>query len=197
MRLFRRKQSLHQTLAQDAGLSLGDGQSHNPGLSAAPPGWDGEQRGEPGIHGVPRVRRWDAVVTADAPGLTGDAVHFVALADGMLVVDEDVPAASLGPLADAVETMLTSPYRTEAVRRDGDLWSVGAREIIVVAEPNLDGDEAELVIAAGQRSLTVDGRSHVPRAPALEAAGAQLGDSYVVRAVRLDGDLWEVEATPL
>lgn len=197
MRLFGRRQALHRRLADAGGLSLGDGTASRPGLSAAPPGWDGEQRGEPGIHGVPRARRWDAVVTALAPGLRGAAVHFVALRDGTLVVDEDEPEGALGPLADAVETMLESPYRAEAVRREGDLWSVGARAIAVVAAPSLEGDEAELVVTAGQRSLTVDGRSHVARAPALEAAGAQQGESYVVRASRLDGDLWEVEATAL
>ena len=177
MRLFRRKPPLHHTLAREAGLSLGDRPAPGPQLSAAPPGWDGEQRGEPGIHGVPRARRWDAVVTAYAPGLGGDTVHFAALPDGSLVVDEDEPDAALGPLAEAVETMLQAPYRVEAVRRDGDHWGVGARAIAVVAEPSLDGEEAELVVTDGQRSLTVDGRSHVPRAPALEAAAAQLGDA--------------------
>jgi hypothetical protein len=194
--LFGRRRPLHRTLAEAAGLSLDDG-SPRPGMPAAPPGWDGEQRGEPGIHGVPRVRKWDAVVPAEAPGLTGESVHFVALADGSLVVDEDEPDERLGPLADAVETMLTPPYRAEAVRRGRDSWSVGARRIAVVAEPGIAGDEAELVVTGGQRSLTVDGESHVPRAPALEAAGAALGQSYVVRATRLDGDLWEVEATAL
>ena len=38
------------------------------GLSAEPPGWDGEPRGEPGIHGIPRARRWDAVVTGSGAG---------------------------------------------------------------------------------------------------------------------------------
>ena len=88
MRLFGRKQPLHRSLADAAGLSLGDGSPRAPGSSAAPPGWDGEQRGEPGIHGVPRPRKWDAVVAANAPDLRGDTVHFVALADGTLVVKD-------------------------------------------------------------------------------------------------------------
>ena len=197
MRLFGRRQPVHRRLADAAGLWLDDGTSPRPGLSAAPPGWDGEQRGEAGIHGVPRARRWDAVVTVEAPGLTGANVHFVALPDGTLVVDEDEPDAAFGPLAEAIEAVLRPPYRAEAVRRDGELWGVGARQIAVVAEPSLEGDEAELVITAGQRSLVVDGRSHVARAPALEGAGARVGEAYVVRAARLDGDLWEVEATAL
>ena len=197
VRLFGRKQPLHRELADAGGLSLGDGSARLQAPAASPPGWDGEQRGEPGIHGVPRARRWDAVVVAHAPGLSGQTVHFVALADRTLIVDEDEPDAALAPLADAVESMLDAPYRAEAVRRDGDGWSVGARRITVVAEPGLDGEEAELVATDGRRSLTLDGRSQVARAPALEAVGAQQGESYVVRASRLDGDLWEVDAAAL
>lgn len=197
MKLFGRRNPLHRTLADAAGLSLGDGTPRPTGPAASPPSWDGEQRGEPGIHGVPRVRRWDAVVTAEAPGLRGDVVHFVVLADRTLVVDEDEPDTALVPLADAVETVLATPYRAEAVRRDRDLWGIGARAISVVTASGIDGEEAELVVTAGERSLTIDGSSHVPRAPAFEAAAAGLGDSYVVRAARLDGELWEVEATAL
>lgn len=188
---------MHRALADAAGLSLGDGTVQPPGLSAAPPGWDGEQRGEPGIHGVPRARKWDVVVSAQAAGLRGDAVHFAALPDRSLILDEDEPEAALGSLADAVEAQLAVPYRAEGVRRDGDQWAVGARRISVVQVPSLEGDEAELVVTADRRALTVDGRPHAAGAPALEAAGAELGTSYVVRASRLDGDLWEVEATPL
>lgn len=197
MKLFGRRQPVHRALADAAGLSLGDGTVQPPGLSAAPPGWDGEQRGEPGIHGVPRARKWDVVVSAQAAGLRGDAVHFAALPDRSLILDEDEPEAALGSLADAVEAQLAVPYRAEGVRRDDDQWAVGARRISVVQVPSLEGDEAELVVTADRRALTVDGRPHAAGAPALEAAGAELGTSYVVRASRLDGDLWEVEATPL
>src|SRR5437879_11666990 len=113
MRLFGRKQPLHRALAEEAGMSLGDVQPPPSGLAADPPGWDGEQRGEPGIHGVPRARRWDTVANADAPGLSGDAVHFVTLGDGTLVVDEDEPDGALAPLADAVEQTIPPPYRAE------------------------------------------------------------------------------------
>jgi hypothetical protein len=124
-------------------------------------------------------------------------VQFVALADRSLIVEEDEPDGALAPLADAVETMLEPPYRAEAVRRGGDRWSVGARAIAVVAAAGLDGEEAQLVVTGGERSLTVDGHSRVARAPALEACGERVGEAYVVRATRLDGDLWEVEAAPL
>jgi hypothetical protein len=127
----------------------------------------------------------------------GDAVHFVALPDGTLVVDEDEPDASLAPLADAVEQTIAPPYRAEAVRRGGGVWAVAARRVAVVEAPELDGEEAELVVTRGSRSLTIDGGQRVARAPSLERVGASEGDEYVVRATRLDGDLWEAEALPL
>ena len=51
----------------------------------------GPHWGVTGIHGVARPRRWDAVASAEGPGLAGDEVHFVALPNGDLVVDEDEP----------------------------------------------------------------------------------------------------------
>jgi hypothetical protein len=194
--LFRRRKPLHEQLADAGGIALGAPVAPS-GLIAQPPGWNGEQRGEPGIHGVPRARRWDAVASAEAPELDGDSVHFVALPDGTLVVDEDEPDASLTPLADALEQTLAPPYRAEAVRRGGDVWAVAGRKIAVVAEPGLDGEEAELVVTRDSRALTVDGYSRVSRAPAFERVGAAEGPEYVVRASRLDDDLWEVEALPL
>ncbi|HEU5362446.1 MAG TPA: hypothetical protein VFU56_03845 [Gaiellaceae bacterium] len=201
MRLFGRRQPLHRRLAAAGGLSLDEAVGSR-GPAAAPPGWDGEQRGEPGIHGVPRARRWDAVATAEAPSLGGDEVHFAALPDGSLVVDDDgevddAAGGDLSPLADALEGRLEPPYRAEGVRRSGSLWGVAGRRIAVVREPALDGDEAELVVTSGGRTLTVDGHRRVARAPALEAAGGEEGTEFVVRATRLDGDLWEVETAAL
>ena len=195
MRLFGRRKPLHEQLAEDGGLAFGV-EGTTAGLVAQPPDWNGDQRGEPGIHGVPRPRRWDAVVTADAPDIPGEAVHFVALPDSTLVVDEDVPDGALGPLANAVETRLPAPYRAEGVRRGGR-WAVAARRIEVVRDRSLTGDVMELVVANGERSLTVDGEVRVPRAPSLQRAGEAEGSDYVVRATRLDDELWEVEAAPL
>lgn len=137
------------------------------------------------------------MATAQAPDLRGDAVHFVALPDGTLVLDEDEPDGALTPLAEALEARLPPPYRAEGVRRGGPLWGVAGRRITVVREPGLKGEEAELVVNADGRTLTVDGTQHVPRAPALEAAGAALGREFVVRALRLDDDLWEAHASAL
>jgi hypothetical protein len=195
--LFGRRKPLHRRLADAAGLTLDGGLPPQQGLASAPPGWDGEQRGEPGIHGVPRPRRWDAVASVEAPELRGDELAFVVLPDGTVVLDGDQPEGAVTPLAEAVEATLKPPYRAEAVRRGPQAWAVAARRIAVVRQPGLSGEEAELVSQGGDRRLVVDGRSVLERAPSFEAAGEQAGADYVVRGTRLDGDLWEIAATPL
>ena len=146
---------------------------------------------------MPRPRRWDAVVTAEAPGLRGDAVNFVALGDGTLLVEEDEPDDALAPLAEAVEGTVPPPYRAESVRRGPTTWAVAASRITVVQVEGLRGDEAELVVTREGRTLHVDGRPTFGSAPALERVGEGQGAEYVVRASRLDSDLWEVEASTL
>ena len=193
--LFRRRAPLHRQLADAGNLSL-DAPPER-GLRAEPPGWDGEQRGEPGIHGVPRPRRWDAVASADVPGLRGDTVHFVALPDGTLVVDEDEPEQALAPLADAVEGSIAAPYRAEAVRRGAATWAVAASRIEVVTAPELPGEEVEYAVTRDGWTCRVDGRTTLQRSPALERVGETQGREYVVRATRLDGALWEVSAAAL
>jgi hypothetical protein len=186
--IFRRE-PLHKKLARQARLDdFGerDPQPVDPG-----PHW-----GSVGIHGVPRPRLWDAVASAEAPGIDGDMVHFVALPDGDLVVDEDEPDDTLRALAEAVEETVEPPYRAEAIRRGGDVWAVAARRVRV-AELEAPGDEIELVVSGGERHLTVDGERGFGSLPELERMGEELGPAYVVRARRLDDRLWEVEANPL
>jgi hypothetical protein len=124
-------------------------------------------------------------------------VHFVALADGTLIVEEDEPDDALAPLADAVEATIRPPYRAESVRRGPRTWAVAASRITIVEVPGLRGDEAELVVTREARTLHVDGRPTFGSAPALERAGQAQAGEYVVRATRLDGDLWEVVANAL
>ena len=182
-----RREPIHKQLAREAGLE----QPEERGPVETTPRW-----GEVGIHGVARQRRWDAVASAEAPGLTGDEVHFVALPNGDLVVDEDEPPDTLGPLAEAVEASLRPPYRAEALRREDDVWGVGANRIRVESF-EAAGDELELVATADERVLTVDGSRVFGSEQALERIGQAEGQHYVVRATRLDGDLWEIEADPL
>lgn len=192
--IFRRE-PVHRKLARQARLDLGapraDAEPLDPG-----PHW-----GETGIHGVPRPRRWDAVVSAEAPGVEQDEIGFVALPGGELVVEPpeaepDAGPQALAPLAEALASYLDPPYRAEAVRRGGDAWSVAARRT-EVAELDAPGRELELVVTPGERVLTVDGERSFGSIPALEQLGAEQGPSYVVRARRLRDRIWEVEASPL
>jgi hypothetical protein len=170
--LFRREEPLHERLAREGGLV-----EHE---ARAP--WR-----EVGIHGMQRPREWDATQTVDAPGIDGDALGFVVLQDGSVLVEEG-PDSSLQALADAVEQELQPPYRARAARVREDLWAVQARRIQVVKIRNgPDGDSIELT----RDSLLVDGERAFGSIRELEG----LGD--VVRAERLDGDLWEVTASPL
>jgi hypothetical protein len=194
--LFRRRKSLHERLADAGGLP--DTLSEPaPSLAADTPGWDGQRRGEPGIHGVPRARRWDTVATAEAPELIGDAVHFVALEDGTLVVEEDEPDGALATLAEAVEQTTAPPYRAEAVRKGPATWAVAASRIAIASIPGLKGDQVELTSTRDGRVLRVDGRTAMGSARELERLGEIEGTQYVVLAKRLDGELWQIEATPL
>lgn len=182
--IFRRE-PIHKKLARQGGIE----QSER-GPVETTPKW-----GAAGIHGVPRTRRWDAVATAEAP-LPADELHFVALPNGDLVVDEDVPADTLAPLADALEESIRPPYRAEAVRQEDDVWAVAARRIRV-EQFRADGERLELVSAPDGRTFTVDGAREFGSLPALERIGLEQGEHHVVRATRLDGDAWEIEADPL
>ena len=189
---------MHKRLADAGGLT--DAPAPAP-PAAQPPGFDGEQRGEPGIHGVPRARRFDVVTTARAEGIEGDLVRFVTLSDGTAVLTQDEDAqqrdGSLAPLQEAVEASVDRPYRVEAVRRGPDLWAVAARRVELVSAPGLGGEEAELVSTRDGRTLRVDGQPRFGSVPAFELAGEAQGPEYVVHAERVDGDVWEVQVAAL
>ena len=187
MGFFRRAKPLHEQLAEQADLDIGaaeaDGEAGQrtpsrlaglmhglaDGFLSAPPDEFGRPSpfGEVALHGVPRPREWDTIVTVAAE-LPGDEVHFTSLPDGTLLVEEDVPDGALNPLAEAIEASLAAPYRAEAVRRDDAVWAVGAKRIQVRPFAGHEGDELELVEAG----LIVIGR-------------------------RLDGDLFEIEVSPV
>jgi hypothetical protein len=184
MGFFRRDRPLHEQMAEEGGLDLGPEPSETgrgpsrlaglmhglaDGFLTAPPDEFGNPSplGEVGVHGVPRARRWDVVASARAE-LPVDEVHFSALPDGTLIVEEDVPDGSLTPLAEAIEVTLNPPYRAEAVKREDGVWAVAASRIRVREFPEAEADELELV-----------------------------EDGNVVIGRRLDGDLFEVDVTPL
>jgi hypothetical protein len=178
--LFRRREPLHERLAREGGLRGG------------PPPHDTTPRwGEAGIHGISRPREWDAVVSV-AADLDAERAAFVALPDGTLVI-EDGPD-DVQPLAEALEQELPRPYRAEAVAHRDGTWAVAGRRIQVVVLQDQDGEEVEVAIRDGSRTLLVDGNSQFGSVPALESL---LEGDGVVRARRIDGSDWEVRVDRL
>ena len=149
-----------------------------------------------GITGVEQGLRWDAVATATAPELRGEEVHFLALPDGTLVVDEDVPDGAAAPLAEAVADDLEPPYAAAGVRQDDDLWAVGAVAIRVAELPGATGDAIEASQLDGVRTVLIDGEPAALPA-ALEDVAAAAGADWSLRAERVDDTLWIVDVNPL
>jgi hypothetical protein len=185
--LFRRREALHERLAREGGLS----ERKLPQIDPRPR-WQ-----EIGVHGVHRAREWDATVTVDAPEVEGDAVRFVALRDGSLLV-EDGPDGTVEPLAAGVEQELRPPYRARAVRQGESLWAVQATRIEVLELPSAPGgDVIDLTHTREETTFTVDDQRIFGSLPPLEERGAREGAEYTVHAERLDGDLWEIRAGAL
>jgi hypothetical protein len=183
----RDEEPLHVRLAREGGMGFGDRPPHD-----TRPRW-----GEPGIHGIHRFREWDALVRAEGVELDEDEVRFVALQDGTLVVDGDEDL-DLAPFAEAIERELPPPYRAHAVRAEEGAWTVAAEAIELVELPReLEGEEVELTVRDGERTLIVDGAPAFGDTSELEQLGAERGNDYVVRASRVDGDLWDVRVLPL
>lgn len=184
MPFWRRGEPLHEKLAREGGLA-GEPPPHD-----TTPRW-----GAAGIHGVPRPREWDATALVEASELPGDEAEFVALPDGTLLVEG---GGDVEPLANALEAEIRPPYRAVAVRRDERFWGVAARRIEVASLPGVAGEEVELSVSEGQRTARVDGMPSFGDLAPLEQLAEQRGfDAYVVRADRLDGDLFEVSLAPL
>jgi hypothetical protein len=153
-------------------------------------GGTGRYRLPVGITGLQRPSEWDVVVLAEAPALAADEVELTVLADGTLLGD---PSAE--PLVRAVP--LEPPFSAQAVRKEGALFSVGANAIEVVELPgHVAGDEIELAVSGGERTVTVDGMRSFEAIPELEALGSRYAE-YVVRASRLTGTSWRVDVEAL
>jgi len=197
---FRRERPIHEQLADEAGLDI-DGVGDELAAGAA---GESPQTRVPmpsdllAVHGIPREREWDAVASAQAPDLPGEELEYVALADGTLVVDEDVPDGSLSPLADALEAQISPPYHGYAFWQEDDVWAVAAKRVQIVEVPeDVPGDEVELAVNEGARSMVVDGEESGAEIPSLETFASHQFGSFVLRAGRLDDLLWEVTVIPL
>jgi hypothetical protein len=150
----------------------------------------------PGVMGVGPGRTWDAMVAAHAPALRGESVTFVALEDGTLVVNEDVPDGSLTPVADQIEEMVAPPYRAAAARNEGDMWTAVAEHVWIVELAGVGADEVELTVVGGERALTFGDERADDALPALDALADGQGD-VAIHAERVDGDLFAVDVFPL
>jgi len=209
---FRREKPLHEQLAEEGGLLLPDDPREvSRDLSEPPP--ERPSRGISAadvilgprlsadllaVHGIPRAREWDAVASALAPGLPGDELEFVALEDGTLIVDEDLPDEALTPLADALEGAIPAPYHAFAFHQSEDVWSVAALRVNVVEVPeDVPGDEVDIVLNDDTRTVRIDETESKAEIPSLEQFAAQQFGSFVLRATRLDDTLWEVTVLPL
>lgn len=146
------------------------------------------------MSGLAQAREWDVVasMTTSAPG---DEAVFVALPDSLVVEAGSEEAAAGGRRA--LEELIQPPYRAVAVRREGEVWAVGAVGI-EVAVLGVQGEELTLVVAEdGSRSLTVDGRSAIVEIDELQAAAGGRFGAFVLRASRLIADTWEIQVDPL
>lgn len=215
MGFFRREKPLHERLAEEAGIVLPDDPMEQAeglrggaeravwaadGIAGIPtltnsshPLYDATA-----IHGIPRNREWDAVASAQAPELPGDQAEFVALPDGTLFTDDDLPDDSLTPLADALDGMLEAPYHALARRQEGEVWAVAAVRVNVLEVPEeIPGDKIDLAVNDGERTVLVDEVESRLDLPTLEEFAAERFGSFVLRASRLDDTLWEVTVLPL
>ena len=205
MRFFRRGETLNERLLREAELQE---QQAEPVADAGPPEpldpvvafrrhFDSAAGALAGAGLPPRARHWDTFVTAEAPDVDGNEVDFVVLPDGTILVEEEAGDAALEPLANAVETKITPPYRAKAVKQTDRIWAISAMQI-QVARFEQDGDTIELTQTSDGRALRVDGMPSFGGVPELERIGeAQAGPAYAVHAERLDADLWEVRVAAL
>jgi hypothetical protein len=203
---FRRGETLNERLLREAGLDRPEEELEVAGERPPEPldpvlsfrqQFDSLEGGLAGSGLPQRARRWDAVVTAEAPDVAGNEVDFVTLPDGSLLVEEEEGNAALDPLAQAVEGELTPPYRVHAVRQTERLWAVSARRIDLT-RLHTDGDVIELTQTSDGKALRVDGMPVFGSIPELERLGeSTAGPTYAVHAERLDADLWEVRVAAL
>ena len=151
----------------------------------------------PGVMGVGPGKTYDAVVAAHAPELTGDAVTFVGRDRGRHAGRQRGRAGRFARVGRgrARADGLTAVSRRGG-RTDGDTWTAVAESVGIVEFRGFGGDEADLSVVDGERTLTVDGEPTTGSVPALDAL-AEEHDSVALHAERVDGELFAVDVFPL
>jgi hypothetical protein len=116
----------------------------------------------------------------------------VVLADGIVVVEDGEPGPAL--LEVLWEITVEPPLRARLNRREGDVWSVGARRIETV---DLDSDPGgalvEIAWDGSERTVRVDGVPKLVPLPELGPARAGVVEPYAATLWRLFEDTWEIE----
>jgi hypothetical protein len=145
-----------------------------------PQAWEGGSRlNIPGLSSVTRDDPWDALVSAHAPGLTGDEVRVAALAR-------------------AVARQLEAPFWAIGVPDEGDEWTVAATGADILELPDAPGDEIEASRVGGELTCRLDGEeSEVRLLPAIDALLDREGGDAVVVAHRFAGPVWVAEVFSL
>jgi hypothetical protein len=190
MPFWSRRKPIHEELAEGTGLLDWEEQQRERGVPAFSGTLDV-------LHGG-RQRRWDTVATAEAPALSGDELEFVTLPDGTVLVDVELPAGAVAPLAEAIEQELDPPYRAGAVRRDETVWAVAANSIDVVEVPEeVGGDTVSLVVKGDEHTQLVDELPSLAQVPTLESFARERHRDFVLQAERLDGELWSAKVNAL
>lgn len=151
----------------------------------------------PGLSSAVQDDPWDALVSAHAPGLSGDEVRFAVAADGRTIAGGDASADALAALARAVERQLDAPFWAIGVPDEGDEWSVAATGAEILELPDARGDEIEATRVGAVVTCRVDGQDAEVRLPAIDALlDRQSGDAVVV-AHRFAGPVWVAEVFSL
>ena len=163
------------------------------------------------MSGLPRAREWDASSILELPELEASDLsrfEFRSLADGTLVVDQDVAVEPVERVARWGDGELGRPYAASVVRRDRRMWAVGLTRVHAepIDLPELEAFSLELAFPPrGIETLAIDGEE-ADRfvAPAVAAAVAELErrgrlrfEAFVARADRLDDGRWELTVDPL
>ena len=133
---------------------------HDPG-----PHW-----GEVGIHGLHRQREWDAVVTVEAPSVTGDE-RVVRRARGRPDRRRGRRGRRRGDRVPRSRRRRRTARR--AVRRDGRVWAVAVRRIETVElSDDPGGDFVELAWDGVERTVRIDGEPTLGASPSSSGLGA-------------------------
>jgi hypothetical protein len=149
------------------------------------------------VSGLARPKEWDAV-TATTCAVPGNRCVFVHLGAGRTVVESGDADDAVGCALAALESEIDPPYRVVAQRRSGETWAVGAVAVEVAEFPGLEGEELLLTVTpGGEPELMVDGEPSTAELDVLTGYGEARYETYVLRAARLEGAVWEVSVDPL